>query len=113
LANLPDFDVVGLILKPEDDGRYTILGTADLDGKPSVPTGQDGAQAGDELIAVNDNPVHGATLGAVWSLLGGTPGQERVLTIERAGKQFTVTAQVQHFLAETPDTDEKKGKHKR
>ena len=65
------------------------------------------------MIAVNDNPVHGATLGAVWSLLGGTPGQERVLTIERAGKQFTVTAQVQHFLAETPDTDEKKGKHKR
>ena len=113
LANLPDFDIVGLILKPEDDGRYTILGTADLDGKPSVPTGQDGAQAGDELIAVNDNPVHGATLGAVWSLLGGTPGQERVLTIERAGKQFTVTAQVQHFLAETPDTYEKKGKHKR
>lgn len=110
LANLPDFDIVGLILKPEDDGRYTVLGVADIDGKPSVPIGQDGVQAGDELIAVNDNPVHGSTLGAVWSLLGGTPGQERVLTIERAGKQFTVTAQVQHFLAEAPDEPARKKK---
>jgi hypothetical protein len=113
LANIPDFDVIGLILRPEEDGRYTILGAADIDGKPSVPTGDNGVQAGDELIAVNGNSVHGATLGAVWSLLGGTPGQERALTIERAGKQFTVSAQVQHFLAEAPDIDEKKGKHKR
>ena len=113
LANIPDFDVIGLILRPQEDGRYTILGAADIDGKPSVPTGDNGVRAGDELIAVNGNSVHGATLGAVWSLLGGTPGQERVLTIERTGKQFTVTAQVQHFLAEAPDTDEKKGKHKR
>ena len=108
LANLPDFDVVGLILHPEDDGRYTILGAADIDSHPSVPAGENGVQAGDELIAVNDNPVHGSTLGAVWSLLGGTPGQERRLTIERAGKQFIVTAQVQHFLAEAPDEPAKK-----
>ena len=39
LFNFPDFDVVGLILRPEDDGRFTILGAADFDGRSSVPEG--------------------------------------------------------------------------
>jgi hypothetical protein len=99
----PDFDVVGIILRPEEDGRYTILGVAEVDGKPSVPTEPNGVRPGDSLVAVNDTPVRGATMGQVWSLLGGTQGQERTLTIERAGKQFVVVAQVQHFLAEVED----------
>jgi hypothetical protein len=49
-------------------------------------------------------------MGQVWSMLGGTPGQERILTIEHAGKEFTVTANVQHFLGEAPDEDKKKKK---
>ncbi len=104
----PDFDVIGLILRPEDDGHYTILGVADFDGKPSVPQGPDGVQPGDHLVAVNDIPVRGSTMGQVWSALGGTPGQERRLTIERAGKRFTVNAQVRHFLAEPPDNPKSK-----
>jgi hypothetical protein len=99
----PDLDVIGLILRPEDDGHYTILGVADFDGKPSVPQESDGVQPGDHLVAVNDIPVRGQTMGQVWAALGGTPGQERRLTIGRAGKHFTVNARVQHFLAETPD----------
>ena len=89
----PGFDVVGLILRPDDDNRFTILAVADFDGRPSVP----GVQAGDHLLAVDDIPVPDSTLGQVWSLLEGSPGQERKLTIERAGKQFTVVAKVQHF----------------
>ena len=89
----PDFDVVGLILRPEEDTRFTILGVADFDGKPSVPE----VLAGDHLIAVDGIPVPDSTMGQVCSLLEGTPGQERKLTIERSGKQFTVTAKVQHF----------------
>jgi hypothetical protein len=112
LFTFPDFDVVGLFLRPEDDGRYTILGVADLDGKPSLPTGPDGIQAGDFLVAINDIPVHGSTMGQVWSLLGGTPGQERKLTLERAEKQFVVAATVQHFLAASAGEDEKKKKKK-
>ena len=104
----PDFDVIGLILRPEDDGRYTVLGVADFEGKPSVLQGADGAQPGDQLIAVNDIPVRGSTMGQVWSALGGTPGQVRRLTIERAGKRFTVNARVQHFLAETQDDPKSK-----
>ena len=104
----PEFDVIGLVLRPEDDGAYTILGVADIDGKPSLPTGPNGVQAGDQLQAVNGIPVHGATMGQVWSRLRGTPGQERRLTLERAGKELTVTATVQHFLPEAPDEKDKR-----
>jgi len=103
MFNFPDFDVVGLTLRPEDDGRFTVLGIADFDGKPSISTGPEGIERGDHLEAVNDIPVRGSTLGQVWSMLGGNPGQERKLALERAGKQLIVVAQVQHFLAEAPD----------
>ncbi len=95
----PDFDVVGLVLRPEDDTRFTVLGVADFDGKPSVLE----VQAGDHLIAVDGIPMPDSTMGQVWSLLEGSPGQERKLTVERNGKPFTVTAQVQHFLGETAE----------
>jgi len=108
--NFPDFDVIGLVLRPEDDGRFTILGVADFEEKPSSPQGPDGVQPGDHLVAVNDIPVRGSTMGQAWSMLGGTPGQERTLTIARAGKQFTVAAKVQHFLGELPDEDHGKKK---
>lgn len=108
MFNFPDFDVVGLVLRPEDDGGYTILGVAEFEGKPSV----DGAQPGDHLDAVNDIPVHGVTMGQVWSLLGGTPGQEKKLTVERGGKTFTLAAKIEHFLPEVPDQD-KENKRKK
>lgn len=111
--NFPDFDVVGLILRPEDDGRFTILGTADFDGKPSLPQGAQGIQPGDHLVAVDGIAVSNSTMGQVWSLLQGSPGQERELTIERARKQFTVVAQVRHFLGEAPADDDSQRKSKR
>jgi hypothetical protein len=102
----PDFDVVGVILRPEGDGRFTILGVADIDGKPSV----EGVESGDHLAAVNDLPVLGITMGQVWSMLGGTLGKEKKLTIERGGKEFRVTARVQHFLGESREDKNGKGK---
>jgi hypothetical protein len=104
----PDFDVVGLILRPEDDTQFTVLGVAEFDGKPSVPD----VQSGDHLMAVDEIPVPDSTMGQVWSLLEGTPGQERKLTLERAGKQFSVIAKVQHFLgqAEEDQSQQKRGK---
>jgi len=113
LFTFPDFDVIGLILRPEDDGRFTILGVADFDGQSSVPSGPQGVQPGDHLVAVDDIPVRGSTMGQVWSMLGGTPGQERKLTIERAGKEFVAAAKVQHFLGEMADNGAKKGKVKK
>ncbi len=105
----PDFDIIGLTLRPEDDGRFTIVGVAEFEGRPSVPE----VQAGDHLVAVDGIPVPDSTMGQVWSMLEGHTGQERKLTIERGGKQFTVAAKVQHFLGEQTDKDEPKEKPKR
>jgi hypothetical protein len=106
MFTFPDFDVIGVVLRPEEDGRYTILSVAEFEGKPS----DDDVQPGDSLIAVDGIPVHGSTLGQVWSMLGGTPGQERKLTIERSGKEFSVSAKVRHFLGATPEDQDKKKK---
>ena len=106
---LPEFDVVGLILRPDPDTRFTIIGIADYDGKPSVPFGEDGVRVGDHLVTVDGIPVADSTMGQVWSLLEGSPGQERKLTVEREGKQFTVSAKVRHFLAK-PEQDQSVGK---
>jgi hypothetical protein len=106
LSKMPpiNMDVVGLVLHPEPDGRYTVLGVADYEGKPSVPE----VQAGDVLVSVDGGRAKGATMGQVWSLLEGSPGTIRTLVLERDGKQFTVKAPVRHFLA--PET--KKGRSK-
>jgi hypothetical protein len=104
----PDFDVIGLVLRPEDDGRFTILGAAEFEGKPAVA----GVQPGDRLVAVDGIPVAGSTLGQVWAMLGGSPDKERRLTIERDGKQFAVAAKVRHFLGETPESNDPKRKTK-
>jgi membrane-associated protease RseP (regulator of RpoE activity) len=97
-VRFPDFDVVGLILRPEDDNGFSILGVADFQGKSSVP----GVQPGDRLLSIDDTPVADFTLGQAWSLLQGTPGKERKLTVSREDKQFTVAARVQHFLGDAP-----------
>jgi hypothetical protein len=110
--NFPAFDVIGLTLRPEDDGRFTILGVAEIDGKPAVAEGSDGIQAGDSLVAVDGIAVNGSTMGQVWAMLGGTPGQERTLTIEHGGRQIAVTAKVQHFLPELPDEREREKERK-
>ncbi|HUO24700.1 MAG TPA: hypothetical protein VMU61_03480 [Candidatus Aquilonibacter sp.] len=99
LSNLPDFDVVGLVLRPDDDGSFTILGVADCDGKPSVGE----VQAGDRLVAVDGTGLANSTMGSVWSLLLG--GKEHTLTVERSGRQFTVVAPVKHFLAEESENN--------
>ena len=101
----PDMDVIGVILRPEADGRYTILGVADYEDKPAVA----GVQKGDVLISVDSARATGGTMGQVWSSLEGTPGQQRTLILERAGKQFEVKATVRHFLA-APESDSAKTK---
>ncbi|HZQ24006.1 MAG TPA: hypothetical protein VFA89_14545 [Terriglobales bacterium] len=99
-----DMDVIGFILRPELDGRYTILGIADYDGKPSVPE----AQPGDVLISSDGARATGATMGQVWSSLEGNPGQTRKLVLDRAGKQIEVDATVRHFLGDTSSDKDKK-----
>jgi hypothetical protein len=101
-----DFDVVGLVLRPEVDGRYTVLAVADFEGVPSVA----GVQAGDVLISSDGSRATGGTMGQAWSSLEGRPGQERKLVLSRDGKQFEVNATVKHFLAAQPETTSNKKK---
>ena len=99
----PDMDVVGLTLRPEPDEKYTVIGVVDYSGKPSVAD----VKAGDTLVGVDGAPATGATMGQVWSLLGGTPGTTRTLTLERDGKRFSVDATVRRFLAPTGNSSAK------
>jgi hypothetical protein len=61
---------------------------------------------------VDKIPTPGSTMGQVWSMLEGMPGQERKLTLERGGNHFTVAAKVQHFLGE-PLEEKTKGQSKK
>jgi hypothetical protein len=88
-----DLDIVGLTLKPEGDGRFTIAGIGRKDGKPCV----EGVEAGDTLIRVDELDVAKASMGAVADSLRGAPGAKRVLLLERAGRRFRVEAIVVRF----------------
>jgi len=88
-------DVVGLTLRPEVDGRYTVVAVVPFEGQSSVPE----VRAGDVLVGVDGAPVTGATLGQVWSLLGGEPGQVRKLIVDRDGKRLTIEAHARRFLS--------------
>jgi hypothetical protein len=101
-------DVVGLILRPEPDEHYTVIGVAENDGKPSVPE----VKPGDRLISIDGGRATGATMGQVWSLLEGSPGTVRTLVLEREGKQFTVKAPVRGFLPSIKTAFAKPGKRK-
>ena len=108
----PDMDVVGLTLHPEADGRFTVAGVVEIDGKPAVAD----VNTGDVLVGVDGAPATGATLGQVWSLLGGAPGQKRALTLERDGKRFTVDAPVRRLLpvkAAVPVKSPRRNPHRR
>ena len=107
MSQFPEFDVIGLTLRPENSGGFTVIGIAEFEGKRSVPD----MNIGERLTAVDGIPVANSTLGQVWSMLGGSPGQERRLTIQRSGKEITVLGTVRHFLAASQEQDDKE--HKR
>jgi hypothetical protein len=89
-----DMDIVGLTLRPESDGSYSVLGVSSKDGKPAV----EGVEPGDKLVRIGDLETTGATMGTVVDALRGKPGDVRILMLERAGNKFRVEAKVLRFL---------------
>jgi len=85
-----DLDTVGLTLRPEADGAYTIAGAVTRDGNPAV----EGVRPGDRLICVGHLDTSGATMGTVMDALRGNPGETRTLVIGRDGKRVDVEAVV-------------------
>lgn len=89
-----DLDLVGVTVGPEAGGRWKVVGVAQRDGRPVV----EGVEAGDLLLGVGSLQTTGATMGTVVDALRGTPGDSRVLTLERAGKRITVESRVRRLL---------------
>jgi hypothetical protein len=93
-APVPEMDVVGLTLRPQDDGKYVVAGVAEWNGRSTAPD----VKPGDVLVKIDNIDCGGGTMGQAWSLLGGSPGDVRELLVSREGKQLTVKATVQRFL---------------
>lgn len=93
-ADFYDLNQVGITLETRDGQKgYFIAGVASKDGRTTV----DGVVLGDRLINIDDLDVSNATRGAIFSALHGNPGDTRVLTLERNGRQLEVTAKVTAF----------------
>jgi hypothetical protein len=88
-----DFDIVGLTLRPETDGTFTVAGVAAQGGKAAVAE----VQAGDRLLRVDGLPLANRTMGAAVNALRGKPGEMRTLGLERAGRRFAVRTVVARF----------------
>jgi hypothetical protein len=85
-----DLDIVGLTLRPENDGSFTVAGVVTRAGRPLVA----GVHPGDRLLRVGSLEVTGAPMGQVIDALRGKPGDVRLLLLEREGKQLTVRAPI-------------------
>jgi predicted aspartyl protease len=88
-----DLDIVGLTLRPEADGSYTVAGIARRNGIPAVQ----GVETGDTLRRVGDLETDGVTMGTVIGALRGTPGESRLLVVERGGELHEIEAVVTRF----------------
>ena len=89
-----DMDLVGLTIRLGAGGVYEVLGSATAERASSV----EGVKPGDRLIQIDGLETKGATMGAVVDALRGTPGDIRVLILERDGERLKVEAKVQRFL---------------
>jgi hypothetical protein len=88
-----DLDIVGLTLRAEADGSFTVAGVVARDGRPVV----DGVLAGDQLLAVDGLDTAKALMGNVIGALRGRPGETRALRLRREGKEIVVKAKVERL----------------
>jgi hypothetical protein len=89
-----DMDIVGLTLRPAEDGSYQVIGVAKKGGRTAVV----GVEPGDTLLQVGELKVMGATMGSIIDALRGNPGDIRTLVLERGAKRMRVQARVERFL---------------
>ena len=90
--DVSDFDQVGITLRREA-GRYVVAGIAAKGGQPTV----EGVEPGDTLVRIDGSDTFGATMGRIYSLLHGRPGEIRLLVLERGTNQLAVRASVTAF----------------
>jgi predicted aspartyl protease len=90
----PDLDLVGLVLRPEKDGTYTIVGLSERSHPRTLQT----VKPNDVLKAVNGQKVEGHMMAYVIDLLRGEPGETKHLTLEREGQRLEVDVPVSRIL---------------
>jgi hypothetical protein len=93
-SDIDEMDIIGLTLKPLNDGRYRVLAVTKKNGKPIL----EGVQQGDILLQIDTLITTGATMGTVVDALRGKNGDKRVLLLERDGKQFSVIGHVERIF---------------
>jgi predicted aspartyl protease len=89
-----DLDLVGLVLCPEKDGTYTIVGLSEQ----SHPLTLEAVKPNDMLKAVNGQKVDGQMMAFVIDLLRGEPGETKQLTLEREGQRLVVEVPITRLL---------------
>lgn len=88
-----DLDIVGLTIRPEAGGGFTVAGVVRRKGVLVVA----GVEVGDTLVSVDGLAVTGAAMGAVVDALRGSPGAVRVLVVERQGVRRAIEARVERL----------------
>jgi C-terminal processing protease CtpA/Prc len=88
-----DLDIVGLTLRPEPDGGFTVAGVATRDGRATV----EGVEPGDRLVRVDSLEAAGTPMGEIEDALRGSPGEMRTLVLDREGRSVTIEARVTRF----------------
>lgn len=85
-----DLDIVGLTIRVEHGGIYTIAGVVTKNGVPAVA----GVKPGDTLVSIDSLVAEGARMGDVIGALRGRPGEIRSLVVRREGTLVPVEAKV-------------------
>lgn len=85
-----DLDIVGLTIRVEHGGVFTIAGVVAKNGVPAVA----GVKPGDTLVSIGSLVTGGARMGDVIDALRGTPGEIRSLVVRRDGTLIPVEAKV-------------------
>ena len=88
-----DVDIVGLALRPEADGSYSVAGVASKNGVSTVPV----IEPGDVVKQIDAFETTGISMGPVIEALRGNPGERRLLVIERNGELLDIEAEVTRF----------------
>lgn len=85
-----DLDIVGLTIRVEHGGVYTIAGVVTKNGVPAVA----GVKPGDTLVSIGSLVTGNARMGDVIDALRGRPGEIRSLVVRRDGTLIPVEAKV-------------------
>lgn len=84
------FSAVPVTLRPTEEGSFLVAGT----NVEAGPNEERTMRTGDRLLSVDGSTIAGRSMGAVWALLSGGPGDRKRLEIERGGVRLSIVATV-------------------